>query len=92
MPPDPEPEEATPPVTVTGSVTAVTDYRFRGIGLSGGDIAVQGGPHPDHQKPGFMPARGLSSMEDSPVYGEVEMDLFAGWAGNIAEGIGADSA
>jgi uncharacterized protein (TIGR02001 family) len=36
-------EAPTPAVTVTGSTTVVTDYRFRGIGLSGGDIAIQGG-------------------------------------------------
>ena len=37
-----------------------------------------------------MSARGLRSLEDGPVYGEVELDLFAGWAGNITDGVGAD--
>lgn len=36
-------DEETPAVTVTGSVTLVTDYRFRGVGLSNGNVAVQGG-------------------------------------------------
>ena len=30
-------QEEDPAVTVSGSVTLVTDYRFRGVGLSGGD-------------------------------------------------------
>jgi len=36
-------DEETPDVTVTGSVTLVTDYRFRGVGLSNGNFAIQGG-------------------------------------------------
>ncbi len=35
-------DEEAGPVTVTGSVTLASDYRFRGVGLSGGDIAIQG--------------------------------------------------
>jgi len=35
-------DEPTPDFTVTGNVTGVTDYRFRGVGLSGGDMAIQG--------------------------------------------------
>lgn len=82
-------EEPAPTVTITGSTTVVTDYRFRGVGLSGGDIAIQGGLTLN-TKPGFYAGTWLSSMEDSPVYGEVEMDLFAGWTGEVADGLGAD--
>src|SRR5688572_2643938 len=79
----------TPAVTVTGSVTGVTDYRFRGVGLSGGDFAIQGGLTLN-TKPGVYAGAWASSLEDSPVYGEVELDIFAGWAGEISDGIGAD--
>jgi len=82
-------EAPTPAVTVTGSTTVVTDYRFRGIGLSGGDIAIQGGLTLN-SKPGIYAGTWLSSLEDSPVYGEVEMDLFAGWTGEVADGLAAD--
>lgn len=82
-------EEEAGPVTVTGSVTLVSDYRFRGIGLSGGDIAIQGGVTLNHES-GFYAGTWASSLEDTPVYGEVEVDLFAGWAGDISDGLGAD--
>ena len=36
-------DEENPAVTVSGNVALVTDYRFRGVGLSGGDAAIQGG-------------------------------------------------
>ena len=82
-------DEEAGPVTVTGSVTLVSDYRFRGIGLSGGDIAIQGGVTLNHES-GLYAGTWASSLEDSPVYGEVEVDLFAGWAGDISDGLGAD--
>jgi len=82
-------EEATPAVTVTGNVAMVTDYRFRGVGLSGGDIAIQGGLALN-TAPGFYVGTWASSMEDSPVYGEVELDLYAGWAGELSSGLGVD--
>lgn len=36
-------DEEASAVTVSGSATLVTDYRFRGVGLSNGDLAIQGG-------------------------------------------------
>ncbi|MGX7926284.1 TorF family putative porin [Tsuneonella sp. HG094] len=82
-------DEEAGPVTVTGSVTLVSDYRFRGVGLSGGDIAIQGGVTLNHES-GLYVGTWASSLEDTPVYGEVEVDVFAGWAGDISEGLGAD--
>lgn len=29
-------------------------------------------------------------MEDSPVYGEMELDIYGGWAGDLTDGLGAD--
>ena len=84
-----EAPESDPVVTVTGSVTGVTDYRFRGVGLSGGDFAIQGGLTLN-SKPGFYVGTWASSLEDSPVYGEVGLERFAGWSGEITDGIGAD--
>jgi uncharacterized protein (TIGR02001 family) len=81
--------QETPTVTVTGSMTLASDYRFRGIGLSGGDPAIQGGLTLN-TAPGVYVGTWASSLEDSPVYGEIEVDFFAGWAGNITDGLGAD--
>ena len=84
-------EEADSSVTVTGSVGLVTDYRFRGVSLSGGDPAVQGGMTLTHDS-GFYVGTWASSIDDggTDIYGDVELDLFGGWSGNVAEGVGLD--
>lgn len=78
-------------ITVTGNVGIVSDYRFRGVSLSGGDPAVQGGVTATHDS-GFYVGTWASSIDDggSDFYGDVELDLFAGWSGDIAEGVGLD--
>lgn len=83
--------ESASPVTVTGSVGLVTDYRFRGVSLSGGDPAVQGGATLTHDS-GFYAGAWASSIDDggTDIYGDVELDLFGGWSGSVAEGIGLD--
>jgi len=88
---DAEPEEASSPITVTGKVALVTDYRFRGVSLSGGDPAIQGGVTLTHES-GFYAGAWASSIDDggSDFYGDMELDLLAGWSGNVAEGVGLD--
>ncbi len=84
-------DETDPPseVTVTGNAAVVTDYRFRGIGLSGGDLAVQGSININHASGLYAGVWG-SSLEDTPVYGHTELDFYAGWTGQIASGLTAD--
>lgn len=84
-------DETDPPaeVTVTGNVAMVTDYRFRGISLSAGDPAIQGAINVNHSSGFYVGAWG-SSLEDSPVYGSMELDVYAGWTGSIANGVTAD--
>ena len=84
-------DETDPPseVTVTGNVAVVTDYRFRGIGLSGGDAAIQGSINVNHASGLYAGVWG-SSLEDSAVYGHTELDFYAGWTGAIANGLTAD--
>ena len=65
-----------PPLAVTGSVGAVTDYRFRGVSLSGGDPALQGGATITHES-GFYA-------------GDLELAPFVGWSGSLSEAIGLD--
>ena len=79
------------PVTVSGSVTLVSDYRFRGVSLSGGDPAVQGGVTVAHES-GFYVGTWGSSIDDggSDFYGDLELDVFGGWSGDVAEGVGLD--
>lgn len=83
-------EEADSPITVSGSVGVVTDYRFRGVSLSGGDPALQGGVTLTHESGFYAGAWGSSIDVGGATYGSLELDLFAGWSGNVAEGLGLD--
>lgn len=79
-------------LTISGSTTLVSDYRFRGVSLSGGDPAIQGGVTVAHDS-GFYIGTWASSIDDggTDFYGDAEVDLFGGWSGNVAEGIGLDA-
>jgi uncharacterized protein (TIGR02001 family) len=79
------------PLSVSGNVTLVTDYRFRGVSLSGGDPAIQGGVTVSHDS-GVYAGTWASSIDDggTDIFGDAEVDLYAGWSGGIAEGIGLD--
>jgi uncharacterized protein (TIGR02001 family) len=97
-------DETSPPseITVTGSVALTTDYRFRGVSLSGGDPAIQGGITVSH-KSGFYVGAWSSSLADGDsvdlngdgkfgtVYGEQELDLFGGWTGEVTPGLTLDA-
>lgn len=77
--------------TVTGYVAGVTDYRFRGLSLSGGDFAVQGSIGVAHES-GFYANAWASSLEQDTfdVYGSTELDVSAGWTGAVTSGLTAD--
>ncbi|AZI36727.1 hypothetical protein NT2_05_03140 [Caenibius tardaugens NBRC 16725] len=83
-------EEAPSDFTVSGNVAIVTDYRFRGASLSGGDFAIQGGLSVAHSS-GFYVGTWASSLEDTPLYGEMELDLYGGWKGEVASGLTLDA-
>ena len=84
-------DETDPPadITVTGNVAMVSDYRFRGLSLSGGDPAIQGTINVNHSSGFYVGAWG-SSLEDSAVYGSMELDVYAGWTGSVGGGVTAD--
>jgi uncharacterized protein (TIGR02001 family) len=77
-------------LTVTGNVSLVTDYRFRGVSLSGGDPAIQGGITLNHSS-GFYVGTWSSSLQSTPVYGSQELDIFGGWTGEVASGLTLDA-
>ena len=82
-------EESESEFTVSGNVALTSDYRFRGVSLSAGDMAIQGGIDIGHSS-GFYVGTWASSIEDSPLYGEMELDLYAGWSGDVASGLTLD--
>jgi uncharacterized protein (TIGR02001 family) len=77
-------------ITISGSAALTTDYRFRGVSLSGGDIAVQGSINLNHDS-GFYTGVWASSLEGKlNPYGGTEVDVYAGWAGEVASGVSVD--
>ncbi len=79
-------------ITVSGNAAVVTEYRFRGVGFSDGDIAIQGGIDIGHES-GFYIGTWGSSLEEGtavPNFGHTELDIYAGWSGDLTEGLSAD--
>lgn len=79
-------------VEVSANVAMVSEYRFRGVDLSGGEFAIQGGV--DVGLPaGFYVGTWASSLDEQTVgYGSTELDVYGGWAGefgNISTDVGA---
>lgn len=85
-------EETAPPseFTITGNAAIVTDYRFRGISLSGGDPAIQGSINVNHAS-GFYAGIWASNLEENLGYGSLETDFYAGWTGAVGGGVTADA-
>ena len=81
--------EPAAPLDVEGSLGLVSDYRFRGISLSEEDPAVQGGATVKHDS-GLYFGAWASSISGDARYGAVEVDLFAGWSGEIGSAITLD--
>lgn len=78
-------------ITVSGNVQAVTDYRFRGISLSAGDFALQGSINVNHASGVYVGAWASSLEQDgADTYGNAEVDLYAGWTGEVSSGLTAD--
>lgn len=66
-------------ITVSGSATVVTDYRFRGISQTDKDFAVQGGFTVSHESGVYVGVWG-SSVDDYIAAGsDQEIDLIAGF-------------
>ncbi|QZH74169.1 MAG: hypothetical protein JY451_10510 [Erythrobacter sp.] len=84
-------EEGGVGIELSANVALVSEYKFRGVNLSDGDIAIQGGV--DVGLPaGFYVGTWASSIDEDTVgFGHTELDIYAGWAGefgNISTDIG----
>lgn len=82
-------EESTSDISVSGNVALVTDYRFRGVSLSGGDAAIQGGIDISHSS-GFYVGTWASSIRGG-LYGDMELDIYGGWTGEVTPGLTVDA-
>jgi uncharacterized protein (TIGR02001 family) len=74
-------EEAEGPVTVSGSVALVSDYRFRGVSQTDKGMAIQGGITATHES-GLYAGTWASNLAGWGQFGgsNMELDLFAGYA------------
>lgn len=77
-------------ILISGNAAIVTEYRFRGVDLSGGDIAVQAGVDADHISGVYAGIWGSSLDEDTLGLGHTELNLYGGWSREIAPGLSAD--
>lgn len=82
-------EDESSGITISGNAAVTSDYRFRGLSFSDGDIAIQGGIDVAHES-GFYVGTWGSSIEDSATFGHTELDFYAGWSGDVADGIALD--
>lgn len=81
---------ATASAELTGTVTAVSDYNFRGISLSANDPALQGSIDYAHDS-GFYAGAWASNIDyGDDVDGDVEVDLYLGLGGGVEDGLGWD--
>ena len=74
-------EAPTSPVTVTGSVGLVSDYRFRGVSQSDRAMAIQGGITVTHESGVYVGTWG-SNLSGWGTFGgaNMELDLIGGYA------------
>jgi len=74
-------EEPAGPVTVSGSVALVSDYRFRGVSQSDRAMAIQGGLTATHESGAYI-GTWASNLSGWGTFGgaNMELDLYAGYA------------
>ncbi|MDD3799395.1 MAG: TorF family putative porin [Novosphingobium sp.] len=82
-------DESTSDISVSGNVAIVSDYRFRGVSQSDGDFAIQGGIDISHSS-GFYVGTWGSSIDNWGA-GEMELDIYGGWSGEVTPGLTLDA-
>ncbi len=75
---------------ISANAAVVSEYRFRGVDLSGGDIAIQGGVDLALPAGFYVGTWGSSLDEDTVGYGHTELDLYGGWSGDISDAVSVD--
>ncbi len=77
------------PHKLSGSLTLASDYVFRGISQTGGDMAIQGGLEYTHSSGFYLGTWGsnVGWIEDFQGYdsGNLEIDLYGGYRGGIGD-------
>lgn len=78
-------------ITVSGSATLVTDYRFRGVSQTDEEMAVQGGVTVTHAS-GLYVGTWASNLAGWGTFGgsNMELDLYGGYSAEVASGVTLD--
>lgn len=77
-------------LSFSANVAFATEYRFRGVNLSDGEFAIQGGFDVSHSS-GLYVGTWASNLDEQTVgYGSTELDLYGGWSGDLSDGVAAD--
>ena len=76
-------DESTAPVTISGSTTVVSDYRFRGISQTDKRFALQGGITATHSSGVYVSVWGSSIDDYVANGGDQELDLIAGYSTSV---------
>lgn len=80
-------EPSAPAYALTGSVTLLSDYRFRGISQSWMGPALQGGLELSLPRGAYLGASGSSVSRHSYLDGRaLELDLYGGWRTELLPG------
>ena len=79
-------EEAGDGITITGSATVVSDYRFRGFSQSNEEAAIQGGFTIGHDSGLYVGTWGSSIGFNNGT----EIDVFAGYSTELTSGLTGD--
>lgn len=80
-------EEAASPITVSGSATLASDYRFRGVSQTDEGMAIQGGFTISHES-GFYVGTWGSNLAGWGTFGgaNMELDIYAGYKLPVGQG------
>ncbi|HEY0623012.1 TorF family putative porin [Sphingomonas sp.] len=86
-----EATEAPEPITVSGSVTLASDYRFRGVSQTDKEVALQGGVTIAHESGAYIGFWGSNLAGWGTFLGaNMELDVIAGYKFPVAEGATLD--
>ena len=77
-------------VSFSANIAFTTEYRFRGVDLSGGDFAVQGGFDLSHESGLYVGTWASNLDEDTVGFGSTELDIYGGWSGDLTDGLSGD--
>jgi uncharacterized protein (TIGR02001 family) len=81
---------AEPAFSISGNVSLVSDYRFRGISQTDKDPAIQGGFDLAHKSGLYIGTWASNVSEWANTGGSMELDIYAGYSSEFAGGIGYD--